>query len=441
MPPCSTICAEFIVSSADRDFPFKLMAKRLAWSHGYIPLLNVPVQMPPTAARRSRSDLTDADVLGFRFSADGPVDRFLADCKATTGKATDRVLWVKGLSAYLGITNTYLLKSEIAENARWLALQLGIVPMSELEQSELSDRLVLSFKGPYFDQVGYEALSRLRTSFIRGTRYHEVASFLNFTIWSLPPAVRVLSLLDLLNPEAVFKTFNPDDHQHQALVLLGAFQFGLALALTISSLVVADLPILERRLRETLHDGPIAFEQKLKYMKEFNKIQGLNFRDDEAALDLHSFPNLLELVGRLIVRRNHLNDALRLIDIATYYHAAKQSYPHSPRWLLEPYTQKMSVDILELFVRSNHLDPAFMGLLNFPSSPPAQTQLAPANDGNGVGHVGGEAQAAEIKTADPNAIIPPTSVEKCDSTAKAKDAPHGAGDLSEPKPLGSDEHR
>jgi hypothetical protein len=164
--------------------------------------------------------------------------------------------------------------------------------MSELEQKELSSRLGLSFKGPYFDESGYVTLHRVRTSWVRGTRYHEVASFLNFTIWSLSPPVRVLSLLDLLNPEAVYKTFNPDDYQHQSLVLLGALNFGISLGLTISNLVVADLPVLERRLRETLHDGPIAFEQKLKYMKEFGRYQGLKFVDDEAALDLDSFPQL-----------------------------------------------------------------------------------------------------------------------------------------------------
>lgn len=433
------ICVEFIVSSADRDFPFKLMAKRLAWSHGYIPLLNVPVQTPPTAAKRSRSDLTDADVLGFRFSADGPVARFLADCKSSAGRATDRVFWIKGLSSYLDITSAYLLKSDISENARWLALQLGIVPMSELEQSELSDRLVLSFKGPYFDQSGYEALNKLRTSFVRGTRYHEVASFLNSTIWSLPPAVRVLSLLDLLNPEAVFKTFNPDNHQHQALVLLGTFHFGLSLALTISCLVVADLPFLERKLRETLHDGPIAFEQKLKYMRSFNTLEGLAFSDNEAALDLHSFPKLLELVGRLIVRRNHLNDALRLIDIATYYHASKQSYPHSPRWLLEPYTQKMSLDILELFIRSNHLDPAFMELLDFPSSSPPQSHPVGVNDENGLGQADGGTRSDEFKPADHVLEASPTLDEKSDSAANSPDPPHGVDEETQPKP--SDEHR
>src|SRR5262249_21687360 len=160
---------------------------------------------------------------------------------------------------------------------------------------------------------------------------------------------------DLLNPESVNETFNPKDHQHQGLVLLGVLQLGISLGLTISSLCVADLPILERRLRETLHEGAATFEQKLRYMHAFSTFQGLAIPEDESALDLPSFPSLLELVNRLILRRNHLTDALRLIDITTYYHACRQTYPHSPRWLLEPFTQKMAIDILELFVRANGL--------------------------------------------------------------------------------------
>jgi|GEM_PF-3413702 len=376
----------FIVSSADKDLGYKLTAKRLAWSQGYLPLINVPVQIPATIAKRSKADLTDADVLAFRFSADGPVDRFLADCRTVTGKtsdrnkaATDRIFWVRGLADYLRAQNVYLFKTTIADNARWLASQIGIIPLDEFEQRTLISRLGLdSLKGPYFDLGSKEALVRLQTTFDRGTRYRDVASFLSFTIWSLPPSMRVLSLLDLLTPYEVNRTFNPKDHQHQALVLLGGLQLGISLGLAIASLGVADLEFLERRLRETLHDGPTAFQQKLKYMREFSKLKGLPLDSEEAALDLHSFPLLLEVVNRLILRRNHLNDAIRLLDIATYYHAVKQPFPHAPRWILDPITQKLGADILALFIRSNELPTEFLDLFNFPASPPQPSPQQPA---------------------------------------------------------------
>jgi hypothetical protein len=398
---------EYIVSSADKDLGYKLTAKRLAWSQGYLPLLNVPVQIPATIAKRSKADLTDADVLGFRFSADGPVDRFLADCRTVTGRtsdrnkaATDRIFWVKGLSAYLNAKNVYLFKTNIAENARWLASQLGIVPLDDFEQRTLIGKLGLdSLKGPYFDLGNRETLFKLQTSFERGTRYRDISSFLVYTVWSLPPAVRVLSLLDLLTPHSVNKTFNPADHQHQALVLLGGLQLGISIGLTIAALGVADLEFLERRLRETLHDGPATFQQKLKYMKAFSEYKGLHLDNEEASLDLHSFPQLLEVVNRLILRRNHLNDAVRLLDIATHYHAVKQPFPHAPRWILDPITQKLGADILSLFIKSNGLAPEFLGLFNFPASPPQPNpQQSIPDEANGVGN-GSEKERANSSPA------------------------------------------
>ena len=409
------------MSSVDKDIAYKLTAKRLAWSQGYLPLLNVPVQIPVTIAKRSKADLTDADVLGFRFSADGPVDRFLADCRTVAGRAadrnkaaTDRVFWVKGLSEYLKVRNVYLLKTTLAENARWLASQLGIIPLDDFEQRTLIGKLGLdSLKGPYFDIPGRDTLSKLQTSFKRGTRYRDIASFLVYTIWSLPPAVRVLSLLDLLTPHSVNKTFNPSDHQHQALVLLGGLQLGISIGLSIMSLGVVDLGFLERRLREALHDGPVTLQQKIKYIKAFSESKGMHLENEEAALDLHSFPQLLEVVNRLILRRNHLNDAIRLLDIATYYHAVKQPFPHSPRWILDPFTQKLSADIFSLFITSNGLAPEFLDLFAFPSSPPPPkepTAEVASVSGNGSEKEGGEpapSGPATLDSASASGGVPP----------------------------------
>jgi hypothetical protein len=154
-------------------------------------------------------------------------------------------------------------------------------------------------------------------------------------------------------------------------------------------------------------------------MKEFGKHQGLKFADDEAALDLNSFPQLLELVGRLIVRRNHLNDAIRLIDIATYYNASRQSYPHSPRWVLEPYTQKLSLDILELFVRSNRLDTGFLRLLNFPASAPARGPQPGSETANGSSMGEDQTVAIAVSETDEGASSAPVDSKSLSSQGEA----------------------
>lgn len=98
------------MSSNDKDHSYKLLGKRMAWALGYVPLINVPVTLPADTSSRAGTDLTDADVFGFRFSASGSVSRLLIDCKTTSGRAVDRVLWVKGLQSVLDVEELYLFK-------------------------------------------------------------------------------------------------------------------------------------------------------------------------------------------------------------------------------------------------------------------------------------------------------------------------------------------
>ena len=127
------------MSSRDQDHLYKLLGKRMAWALGYVPLLYVPVTHPSHTNSRAGTDLTDADVLGFPFSASGGVSRLLIDCKTSSGRAVDRVLWVRGLRDVLSIEELYLFKKKIPENARWLAHELKVNCIDESELHEPSD--------------------------------------------------------------------------------------------------------------------------------------------------------------------------------------------------------------------------------------------------------------------------------------------------------------
>ena len=114
------------MSSSDQDHSYKLLGKRMAWALGYVPLLNVPVTLPADTNSRAGTDLTDADVLGFRFSPSGGVSRLLIDCKTASGRAVDGVLWVRGLQDVLHLEELYLFKKKIPESARWLEHELKV---------------------------------------------------------------------------------------------------------------------------------------------------------------------------------------------------------------------------------------------------------------------------------------------------------------------------
>src|SRR3954466_7028852 len=137
--------------ASDKDTRFKLLGKRLAWRLGFAPFVNVAVRPPNNPSQVA----TDADVLGWRFDAEGSVRVFLADCRDTPNNAVERVLWVRGLAEFFHASEVMLLKRRIPENAKWMAGRLGVACLDEDGVARVEDTFRLSeLKGPYFDESG-----------------------------------------------------------------------------------------------------------------------------------------------------------------------------------------------------------------------------------------------------------------------------------------------
>lgn len=338
----------------------------MAWALGYLPLLNVPVLLPEYASSRSGVDLTDADVLGLRFNPSGSISRLLVDCRTAKDRAVDRVLWVKGLSAFMGLNDLFLFKANLPGNARWLAKELGVKCLDRTEIGEIEHRLGLArLKGPYFNEDGYRRLLALESSFAKRSDYRVVAHFLGGGVWTLRPPNRVQTLLCLGQQNDLNKKLHCENPSHVALVLKGALMLGISLALLISELNVADILMLETRLREALHGGAEALEQKQRYLEVVARLaaeSGIGSAD--ASIDLASFPLLLEQVNRLLQRRYSLNDALRVIDLARHYSASHSTaLPGHLGGTSTSLPAKLASDLLALFVQANGLDNEFSRLI------------------------------------------------------------------------------
>lgn len=346
------------MSSNDKDHSYKLLGKRMAWALGYVPLINVPVTLPADTSSRAGTDLTDADVFGFRFSASGSVSRLLIDCKTTSGRAVDRVLWVKGLQSVLSVEELYLFKKKIPNSARWLAQELKVNCVDEAEINELDARLGLSrLKGPYFDGTGYKSIESLLT-FSKGSEYRALTQFLTTGIWMLKPAHRVLTLLSVGHQKNLHRKLRADDPAHVCLVLLAARALAISLGLLVSNLNVVDVLRVEERLREELHGGAESLAQKERFASAIHRLSGGG--DTDEALDHKDFSSLLEEVNRLLIRRYALNDAVRITDLALHYFAAGAgTLPRHLSGSDSKLSAKMASDILALFVKSNSLDIGF----------------------------------------------------------------------------------
>lgn len=364
------------MSSSDKDHSYKLLGKRMAWALGYVPLINVPITLPADTGSRAGTDLTDADVLGFRFSASGSVSRLLVDCKTTSGRAVDRVLWVKGLQCVLNLEELYLFKKKIPNSARWLAHELKVNCVDESDLGELDARLGLSrLKGPYFDGTGYKSIEALLT-FPKGSEYRALTQFLTTGIWVLKPAHRVLTLLSIGHQKNLHKKLRLDNPAHTCLVLLATRALAISLGLLVGGLNVVDVLKIEERLREELHGGAESLAQKERFADAIQRLAGENNSDQK--LDHKDFSSLLEEVNRLVIRRYALNDAIRITDLALHYLAAGAvTLPRHLSGSDSKLSAKMASDILSLFVKSNSLDVGFsrtiIGLLaSAPEASPDQ---------------------------------------------------------------------
>ncbi|MGE4239173.1 hypothetical protein, partial [Ramlibacter sp.] len=206
-------------------------------------------------------------------------------------------------------------------------------------------------------------------TFSKGSEYRALAQFLRAGIWTLKPAHRVVTLLNIGEQNHLQRKLRVDDRAHMCLVLLATRALAISLGLLISELNVVDVLNVEARLREELHDGAESLAQKVRFADAIRRLTG--GADSEQAIDHAEFPRLLEEVNRLMIRRYALNDAIRITDLALHYFAA--STGALPRHLSgsdSNLSAKMASDILTLFVKSNTLDMGFskaiIGLLATP---------------------------------------------------------------------------
>lgn len=128
----------------DKDRHQKEMAIRYCLARGVCPCLEVLV---PSASDLSDTveTLTDIDVLGLEFIADGGFRRTIFDCKTTNKmSAINRAFWASGVANYMGCDDAVvILKNRAVYNHRISALRANV---------DLHDDTSFADLGKTFDQ-------------------------------------------------------------------------------------------------------------------------------------------------------------------------------------------------------------------------------------------------------------------------------------------------
>jgi hypothetical protein len=130
----------------DKDRHQKEMAIRYCLAQGMSPCLEVVV-----ASASDLSDttevLTDLDVVGLDFIADGGFRRLIFDCKTTNKmSAVNRAFWAAGILAYSGCDEAFvILKNKAVYNHRLSALTIGVDLHDEASFEDLGNARDIGF--------------------------------------------------------------------------------------------------------------------------------------------------------------------------------------------------------------------------------------------------------------------------------------------------------
>lgn len=137
----------------DKDRFQKEMAIRYCLARGLSPALEVLV---PSASDLSDTVevLTDIDVLGLEFIADGGFRRTIFDCKTTNKMSrSSRAFWASGLTSYMGCDDAVIiLKQRAVYNHRISALQIDVDLHDDLSFEDLGKTFDIEFAKDKFYQ-------------------------------------------------------------------------------------------------------------------------------------------------------------------------------------------------------------------------------------------------------------------------------------------------
>ena len=158
----------------DKDRHQKELAIRYCLAQGLSPCLEVVIASASDLSDTSE-DLTDLDVVGLDFIADGGFRRLVFDCKTTNKMSpVNRAFWAAGILAYTGCDEAFvILKNKAVYNHRLSALSIGVDLHDEASFEDLGNAREIGFNGDFNYQSSID-------------RWNTVFDAYNKNIWSEP---------------------------------------------------------------------------------------------------------------------------------------------------------------------------------------------------------------------------------------------------------------
>jgi hypothetical protein len=301
---------------SERDFPLKIQMRRLFWMMGVSTSLDVKLRAHISGDSRSPGwqEYTDLDVLGVGFSPTGEPHIMLADCKTSSGRAIERMFWVRGVADFFSADAAFMVRTQpVPAAARTLSNRIDVAVLDPDDYRALASTYStsLDFDGPLRHLFDVNSVRHQMDSYSGlPKKLNSLVEFTRFDYWTYEPYRNLTQVVAHL-ADAV-SVLDPNNPAHVALFLENAWLFVFALAQAthhVRTSRMADVPF---AVSTYVAGGELAKREKAQ-LAQLLRQAGFNVDSRSSVLPPY-IDSLTELITRFLVRPAEIVEVLRYAE-------------------------------------------------------------------------------------------------------------------------------
>lgn len=247
----------------DKDYLLKLTTKLLFEELGYYPFYEVKLRNKSYMTQFKTHDISDIDVLGFNILHDLSVYKVGAECKSGENAALEELFKFSGIMKHYNLSQGYLIKSKIHQNAREISLNQNIICYSESELRQI----LISFDNDLEKQLDIENAKYLsmQEALDVGKKYNEkMHSYITLDYWNKDNWKNIHNIMHLLSHQEEKNLFDEKNIKISQFCYYIMELFSLALILNISKAIKMSYSDIERSIEVSLYGNAEEYNEKRK---------------------------------------------------------------------------------------------------------------------------------------------------------------------------------
>lgn len=204
------------MKSDAKDLGLKLGLNSILRVSGHVLFNEIDLCTYSYQPKYARRQITDLDVVGFRWEPDLSLSVAVAECKGIEEKAMESLLKLQGTMRLFGASKGYFVQKRIDVNARELGRELGIYCLDEGNLGELITSVGVNREEYRRYEQGIYAT---KGSTLRDTKgeFGKAVDYTKYDFWTLPDHRNIINLMKILGLSA--KKFKADNKSHRILAL------------------------------------------------------------------------------------------------------------------------------------------------------------------------------------------------------------------------------